>query len=189
MTKPTKGTFSGSEMVPIVADAAIAGPGTEGRLVTVLLLDTSNHPKVAEAIRVHEHLRTGDVKSQWCRSLDNDDDVALVLELISPVEVTFGIRFGMERQAILVETMLTSGSVILQQGQPGDRYMNNMGKPSMIVELPDTGFRPHWDEMLLARMTKVISSELGIPRRKARPIAAEMIAEMRKLVELRMPQT
>ena len=89
----------------------------------------------------------------------------------------------------IFETMLTSGSVILQQGQPGDRYMNNMGKPSMIVELPDTGFRPHWDEMLLARMTKVISSELGIPRRKARPIAAEMIAEMRKLVELRMPQT
>jgi hypothetical protein len=35
----------------------------------------------------------------------------------------------------------------------------------------------------------VISGELGIPRHKARPKAAKMIAEMKKLVELRIPQT
>ena len=76
-----------------------------------------------------------------------------------------------------------------KQGRPGGRFMNNMDKPSMIVELPDTEFRPHWDRMLLERMTKVISGELGIPRHKARPKAAKMIAEMKKLVELRIPQT
>jgi len=55
-----------------------------------------------------------------------------------------------------------------KQGRPGGRFMNNMDKPSMLLEPPDTKFRPHWDEMLLARMTKVISG-LRIPRRKARP--------------------
>jgi hypothetical protein len=128
-------------------------------------------------------------RSRILRSRDNGDNVALKLELTRPVEVTFALGFSMERQAILVETMLTSGAVILQQGCPGDRFMNNMDKPSMIVELPDTEFRPHWDRMLLERMTKVISGELGIPRHKARPKAAKMIAEMKKLVELRIPQT
>jgi hypothetical protein len=54
----------------------------------------------------------------------------------------------------------------------------------MMGELPDTEFRPHWDQMLLERMTKVISGELGItgsadpkpgPRREARLATSQLI--------------
>jgi hypothetical protein len=92
----------------------------------------------------------------------------------------------MERQAILVESMLSSGGVYLQSGRPGDRLMHTMGEPRILVELPDTGFRPYWDELLLKRMTVVMSRRLGVSRREGRTAAATVIGEMRKLVRLRM---
>ena len=51
--------------VPILADAAIATEKIgNGKLIPVLILDTSERPDVAELIRIHAHLPQGDVISQ-----------------------------------------------------------------------------------------------------------------------------
>jgi hypothetical protein len=45
VTKSRKTTVAGSLVVPIVGDGAIAGPIADGRLLPVLILDTSARPE------------------------------------------------------------------------------------------------------------------------------------------------
>lgn len=186
MAKPRKTTADRSLVVPIVGDAAIAGPVADGRLLPVLILDTSARPEVAELIRVHRHLPSGDARSQWASSRNDDDVVLLQLWFEQPVAADVILPFSIERQAILVESMLSGGGVYLQAGRPGDRLMERMDEPRILVDLPDTGFSPSWDDLLLARMTVVMSRRVGVPRRKGRAAAEAVIAEMRTLARLRM---
>ena len=186
-TKPRKTKISGSLVVPIVADAGIAGPIAEGRLIPLLILDTQQRRDVAELIRVHEHIASsGDAQSQWSESRDDRDIVALHLTFTRPMNIELLLRFSIEHQAILVETVLVASAVFLQAGRPGDRFMNTVEAPRILVELPDTGFRDPWNDILLKRMTDVMAASTGLPRKNARPLAQKMIAEMKELAGFRM---
>ena len=130
MSKPRKVTMARSLVVPIVGDAAIAGPIADGRLIPVLILDTSARTDVAELIRVHELLPPGDAQSQWGLSRDNDDDVMLHLKFVRPMDLELILLLSVERQAILVEGMLSGGGVYLQSGVVGDRLSTTLDTPS-----------------------------------------------------------
>jgi hypothetical protein len=104
------------------------------------------------------------------------------------MEVALILQFSIEHQAVLVECILIGGGVYLQSGVPGDGLMGTMDAPRMLVEIPDTGFRPHWDRLLLKRMTVVMARRVGASRKKARPAAEELIGELKKLASLRMRQ-
>jgi len=55
-----------SRPVRIVADAALSTRGRHGgRMLPLLLLDTSDRPDIDEYIRVHASFGLGDVKAQW----------------------------------------------------------------------------------------------------------------------------
>lgn len=186
MTGPRDVKFLRSLVVPIVGDAAIAGPIADGRLLPLLILDTSARPEVAEVIRVHEHLPGGDAQSQWGFSRENDDEVMLHLRFAQPMDVELILLFDVQRQAILVDAMLTGGGVYLQAGVAGDRLISTMNAQRVLVELPDVGFGPHWERFLLERTTALVSQRLGVSRRKARPAAEALIAEMRKVTRFQM---
>ena len=185
MNDARKASIPRELIVPIAGDAGLAGPVADGRLVPILILDTTARPEVAEMIRVHEHLPPGDVTSQWASALEDDDRVALLLEFQRPVAVDVTLVFSIERQAVLVESMFNARALYLQAGAPGDRLSDNLGAPRVLIEVPDTGFEPYWDELLRKRMTKVMANRLGISRRKARPAADELIAEIKSLSRLR----
>lgn len=51
--------LSAEDVVPIVADAMIAGPVAEGVGIPLVILDTSERPDLEELIRVHQHLPPG----------------------------------------------------------------------------------------------------------------------------------
>jgi hypothetical protein len=177
-----------SELVlPIVGDGAIAGPMADGRLIPILIVDTSARPDVAETIRVHRYVDSGgDVQVQWARSLDDDDTLFLILDFIRPIQLKAVLRFSIEVDGLLVETVLRAAALYLRAGAVGDRVMSTLDVPDLLVEVADSEFRPAWDQMLLDRMTLVMSGRLGIPRKKARPIAQDAIAEMQKLAGFRM---
>ncbi|MFV1990436.1 MAG: hypothetical protein ACC652_06815 [Acidimicrobiales bacterium] len=186
MTKPEKRRMDASLAVPVVGDAAMAGPVADGKLIPVLILDADTRPELAELIRVHRHIDPGDAESQWASSRDDDDRVMLVLSFKKPMALDVIIPFSIEHQAILVESMLRSGAVYLQSGRAGDRLTNTLDDPRILVELPDTGFRPVWGALFLDRMTTVMSSRLGVSRRKAKPAARQVIDEIRQLAHLRI---
>jgi hypothetical protein len=187
VTESRKVTYPPEMVVPIVADGAIAGHGfADGRLLPLLILDTSTRRDVAELLRVHEFLPVGDQRFQWARSRDTDDDVALYLRFIQPMDVELLLRFSVERQAILVEGILSGGGVWLQAGKPGDRLATTMDANRVAIELPDTGFRPEWERFLLKRMTRVMSRRLGVSHRSARPAARKVITDMQAVARFRM---
>jgi hypothetical protein len=173
-----------------VADASLAGPVLEGVNVPLVILDTRDRPDVAEAIRVQsvESLPPGDVDFQWFGRPGNTDEILLRLDLLRPIETRLILAFSIERQGILVEAALTARAIYLQAGKPGDRLKRDLDRPKMLVELPETGFRPIWDQLVVDQMTGVFARQSGLPRRKARPQAIAFLNEIKKLTDFRMPR-
>jgi hypothetical protein len=180
--------ISVEDFVPIVGDASIAGRVAEGVNIPLLILDTSRRPEVEELIRVQALLPPGDVAFRWGGSVDDPDVVMLVLDFERPIETRVALRFSIERQGILVDAALKSRAVYLQAGRPGDRLVHDLNRPKMLLDLPDTGFRPKWDRLLLERMTDVVAKRGGLSRNEAKLRAELMIAEMRQLTSFRMPR-
>lgn len=188
MTKPRKAKLARSLTVPIIGDAAMAGQVADGRLLPVLILDTSARPEVEELIRVHAHLPGGEATSEWGTSRDRKHQVILVLRFTQPMDVDLILEFSIDRHALIIETMLTGGGVYLQAGADDDRLSTKLDAPRVLVDLPDAGFRKVWDKLLLDRMKVVMARRLGVPRKKAGPHAEHFIAEMRRLAGLRIAQ-
>lgn len=186
--RPKRVLLPSADLVPIVGNGAIAGRVAEGVVIPLVILDTRDRPDIAEIIRVQAHLPPGHVRLQWGGVENRPDDVLLVLDFERPIEARAVLRFEIEAEGILVESALTARALYLQAGKPGDRFKHDIDRPKLLVELPETGFRPKWDEVFLKRMTTVLSQRLGIPRRKAQPHARELIEELRTVTTFRMPQ-
>lgn len=183
-------TFSSADIVPIVADGSIAGPVLEGVNVPTLILDTRERTDVAEAIRVHAtgSLPPGDVTFRWGGRPGRPDEIVLCLDLVRPIETRIVLTFSIEHQGILVESALTARAMYLQAGKPGDRLKHDLSRPRMLVELPETGFRPIWDRLVVEQMTTVFARKMRVRRRKARPHAVAFLDQIKTLTEFRMPR-
>jgi hypothetical protein len=173
--------------VPIVADAAVSTRGVHGgKMLPVLLLDTSNRPDVAEFIRVHESLGPGDVEFNWGKIEGHEGTVALFLRFIRPIELFLVLEFDIVRQGILVDQALTGQGIYLTRAErPDDRLKNNINRPKVIVEVGDTGFRQIWDELLRKHLVKHFREE-GLGRYESRRAARSLLQELRKIGSLRM---
>lgn len=174
------------KVVPIAGDAAIATAHMgHGRLIPLLILDTTERPDLTEVIRVNSHCAEGDVVVQWGELAEPSEHVALVLRLLRPIERTAIIQFDVMKHGVLVESILTAHMLYLQAGKPGDRFVHDLDKPKMFVEIPDTGFRPYWNKRYLACMTRRMRNE-GLSRRDAKEVAKAFIVAFRKVFEFRM---
>jgi hypothetical protein len=176
--------------VPIVADAAISTVGLHGgRMLPVLLLDTSSRQDVAEFIRVHESLGPGDVEVQWGKLDGHERTVALFLKFIRPIELFLILEFDIVRQGILVDQALTGQGVYIARADgPGDRLKFDVGRPKVLVEVADTGFRQIWDGLLNKHLVRHFREE-GLSRHESRSAARSLIKELRKIGSLRMRDT
>jgi len=173
--------------VRIVADAAVSVRGLHGgRLLPLLLLDTSDRPDIAELIRVHESFGTGDVKVQWGQVQGHEGTVALFLTFIRPLELFMVLEFNIVQQGILVEQALTGqGMYLARADHADDRLSNNLDRPKVIVEVGDTGFGKAWDDLFHKYLAKDFH-ESGLSRSDSRRAAHSAIEELRKLGGLRM---
>ncbi|MGA2183161.1 MAG: hypothetical protein ABSH47_09040 [Bryobacteraceae bacterium] len=175
--------------VRIVADAAVSTRGRHGgRLLLLLLLDTSDRPDIAEFIRVHESFAAGDVKVQWGKveAKGHEGTVALFLTFIRPIEFFMLLEFSIARQGFMVEQILTGLGLYLARAEgDDDRFINNPDRPKVIVEVPDTGFRDVWDDMFHKHLAQYYRSN-GLNRSESRQAARSVIEEWRKFGSLRM---
>jgi hypothetical protein len=179
--------------VPSAAIVSIAGDGLigthgvgDGRMIPVVILDTSNRADIEEYIRVHSGGPPGDVRVQWAH-VPQRDTVILKLSVARPlvIEILIGFRLP-ENQGILVEQILSVSGLYIQAGRPGDRLKSTLGSNRIIVEVPDTGFRPTWDKIFLKHTTAVLR-EHGLTRSRAKVAARDAIQLMRQTGEFRFP--
>ena len=171
----------------IVADAVIAIRGLGGgRLIPLVILDTSDRPDVEEYIRVHQAAtKPGDVKVQWGQVQGHDDTVALFLSVIRPVEVFMVLQFNIVKQGVLVDQMLVGKGVYIQAGREGDRFAKDPNRPKVLLEVGDLGFGQLWNKIFRKHLEKYFR-EHGLSRSQSRRASESAIEQMRELGSFRM---
>jgi hypothetical protein len=176
-----------SKPVRIIADAAIARQDLgEGRLIPLVILDTSERPDIEELLRVHAHLAPGDASCQWGRLLKSKGTVALFIDFIRPVEILIIIEFDIVRQGIIVDQVLRGRGIYIQAGRPGDRLVTTMNSSRVLIDIGPLGFDKKWNELFSKALETHFRNE-GLSRRDARAAARGFIEEFRRIGAFRMP--
>ena len=171
--------------IPIVADAAIATQAIgHGRLVPLIILDTSNRPDMDEVVNAQQHVLNGEVTVQWGELRKRQDHFALILCFQPPIERTAIIEFNISRQGSLVEQIFQAGAIYLQSGKVGDRLKHDLDRPKMLVDLGETGAKKFWDKIYFADLVKKMRRR-GLKKSEARVRAQEYLKVLREIGSIR----
>lgn len=173
--------------VRIVGEGAVAGSGVaDGKMIPVLIVDTSQRPDIDELVRVHEHLPPGDASSQWGQLKGTKDSVALVLSFTRPSAVVVILNFDLRAHGGSVDLILASRALYLQPGREGDRLSTTLRHKKILVEVPETGFSEYWAKIRYEFLVREFSGR-GLKKREAKLAATRVIEEFGKLVDFRWP--
>lgn len=172
--------------VPIVADAAIASRAVgEGRLIPLVIVDTSSRPDIDDLVKAHAHLPPGDVETQWGQPPGKKDRIWLVVSFQRPSRCLVILEFDIVGQGILVDQTLRAQALYIQPGRLGDRLRTTMGNPRIIVEVPRSGFDVEWDRTFRRGIAKDLRKR-GLGREQAAKASGEAIGLMRKFGHFRV---
>ena len=173
--------------VPIVGDAGIASRGSGGgRLIPLLIIDTSKRPDVDELIRVHQHISPGDVGSVWGQPLRRPGEISLVLDFERPIETNIVLTFNIEQQGGLVDQIVRAKAVYLQPGRAGDRIGLTWNSPRILVEVLASGFEEEWNRLLHQSLAGSFRRE-GLGRQEAALAAGRWVNDWRQAFDQRLP--
>jgi hypothetical protein len=166
--------------VPIVADAAIASTVLgHGKLIPLVILDTTDRPDVEEFVRIHSFLSPGDVTVAWVQYPHGKRNLSLLIQAQRPSEVTFFIAFDLDSsQVVIVDQVIKGRALYIQPGRMGDRLTTTLDHSRILVEVGDLSFDDTWDRLLYAVTVKRFRSE-GMSKAQAKNAATKLIAEWR----------
>jgi len=186
MTKWKKGEIqirnrAEKKPVPIVSDAAVATRGTaDGRIIPVLIIDTSLRPDIEDMVRAHRHIGAGDAKSAWSiTSRFNIDRISLILTIVKPSRCVLIVEFDIVRQGGVVDQIIHAQGVYIQPGKEGDRLGTTMDHDRILVEVPSRHFRKEWDGIFYKALSKDFKKK-GLSRNDSKNAARSFIKEWRE---------
>src|ERR1035441_509417 len=174
----------------IVADGAIATGATAlGKLIPVLVIDTTIRADINDIIEAHTVLSSGDVAVQWGRlrgrGIPDWSEVTLILHFIRPVETYIVLSFALPKQITIVDQIIRVKSLYIQVGAPGDRVSDGSDDSRVLVEVPDTGFETAWQKILLDHVVAEVRAR-GHNRRASLEAARRMIDELNRFGDFRL---
>lgn len=174
--------------VKIIADGVISSSDwAEARPIPAIMLDARTRPDITEYIEAHSNQPPGDIITQWARSLFSKKNVALLLKSSRPVPTEFAIEFSVQNHHTIIEGILLSKGLYLQTGTLGDKVSNNLLlKPSILIEVPETGFAQTWEKILKKSLNTKFQQQ-GLGRKNARAATKEYIKSMREFWSWRRP--
>jgi hypothetical protein len=173
--------------VPIVSDALIASRGIgEGRMIPLVILDTSERLDIDELVRAHQEHAPGDTSTIWARRSRWSEVLLLLFRFERPVRCTVLLEFQPDRLGIVVDQAVRSQAIYLQPGRPGDRLMNTPDNPRILAEVPSSGFAAEWNRMYHAALAKDFRRR-GLSRKAAKRASIEAIESMRMFGSRRVP--
>jgi hypothetical protein len=153
-------TVNEQDYFNLIADGAIANKKTaDGRLIPVLILDTTLKKELEYLVEMHGESSLEDVISVWGYSRFNKNIVTLVLIFTNPIELKVAILFDVLKHHTLIEGIRISRAVYIQPGVPGDRVRHDINAPKIIVEVPAKTTFDKWDKILNKALTKKLKRE------------------------------
>jgi len=156
----------------------------EGRLIPVLVLDVEENQDIIDLIKMHDSITAGDATITWVQDLYNRKDFILRIKFTKPMQITFGVRFKISEDYTLIDGIIQSKGVFIQPGKKGDKVSRSMDKKKILIEIPDTGIKSLWNQMLNKTLISKYK-KLGYPRKDAKGITQEHIVKMRELWKIR----
>ena len=151
----------------------------DGKLVPLAIIDTTDRPDIAALFAAYTPATVGNVAVQWGqRRKAPKGSVSLFLKFTAPVEQLLILDFEIIRQSVLVEEVLRTGELYLQRHQRPDEPEAPAKSSKIRVVVPDTGFAPHWEELLVEELS-ARSRALGATERQARLMAQDSIRRWR----------
>jgi hypothetical protein len=177
-----------ADAVLIVSDATVATRAyADGRLIPLLILDTSKRPDIDAMILAHRDLGPGDATSMWGQRsrFESQPTVRLVMSFSNPSACNIILDFDITSQGGLVDQIIQMEGVYLLGGRPGDRLLTKIDDPKISVEVPSRHFRTEWDRRL-RKATFQKYRAMGLSRADAKHATDSFIREWRELGSHRM---
>lgn len=131
-------------VVSVVSDALVLQHDfCDGKPIPAIVIDTSNHNKIDNMLKLHKNVDEGEMKFSWGMTTDKRN-IILLVESISPIELAFSVLFEIEKHYAVIDEILRSQMFIIQGGKPDDRFSYNLNSNKIVVEVPLTGFEEKW---------------------------------------------
>lgn len=173
--------------VPIVSDGAVAIKGLgDGRIIPILIINTSKRPDIEDMANSHKHLSPGDATSTWCSiSRFNKNRLNLFLEFTKPSQCSFFLEFDVMAQGGVIDQIIQAESTYIQPGRDGDRLSSSFNSTRILVEIPSKHFRKKWDQIFSKAIYKKFKKN-GLPRNKAKLATKIFIEDWRSTGSIRI---
>jgi len=173
--------------IPIVSTAAVATvKRADGRLMPLLIVDTSRRPDIEDMIKAHRQSYPGDVDSRWSLSFKNKQAVHLWLIFKRPSRCIANLEFDVIKLGGVVDQIVSAEALLLQCGKEGDSLLGTVERDRIVVEVPSKSFRKEWDKILHKALEKDARRTKGLDKQKAKEYASGIVQEWRRFIEMRM---
>lgn len=174
-----KVTYTNSECLSLVGDGAIGDPrAADGRLIPVLILDTTIDESLLNLVKIHSESPPGDVESMWAVKRFSSKFVFLVLKFEKPVELRVVVKFTVKKHSNLIDGIIKARALYVQPGKLGDKLSHNPNAPKILVEIPSKSTFPKWDDMLTKHVRTKLKKE-GVGRKEIKKATVEYIETRR----------
>lgn len=181
-----KVTVYAQDYLNLVADGALANKKTaDGRLIPVIILDTSLNKALSNLVTLHKTLPMGDATSIWCVKKFSKKEVTLLLKFTKPVELHVAIKFDACKHYTVIDGIIHSRGVYIQPGKPGDKLSDNINAPKILVEIPARTTFPDWENILFKYVNKRLKKG-GVGRKDIKAATLEFISTSRDVWGKRM---
>lgn len=172
-------TVNNSNVYEPIADGALSIPfAADGRLIPVVILDTSSDTTLSDLIELHDDSCPGDVESFWGRKRFSKKNIFLTLNFQRPVEFQLIVKFDLSKSPLLIDCIIQSRAVYIQPGCPGARVSNDINAPKILVEIPTRTTFDEWDSILEEQIKKRLKKE-GVSSKEIKKAVWEYISVRR----------
>lgn len=173
--------ISNSDFLEIVSDGAIANSlAADGRLIPVLIVNSSKNNSLSNLIELHSDSSPGDVKSFWATNRFSDRFVFLTLIFERPAEFRMSIKFEVNKHSSLIDGVILSRAVYIQSEKSGDKLGHDIDAPKILVEIPARTTFDRWDDILIKSVKKRFKRE-GVSRKHLNRVTSEYISTTREV--------
>lgn len=167
--------------IQIVRDGAIAMPDIgDGRLIPVLIVDCDSRRDLYDMVRTHQDTPPGDVTVTWARKLLSKKCVYLFIDFKKPVETQATIEFDIAKYGGTADLIINARAFYFQPKDSGERVLDGLDKPKILIEVPYEAKLDDWDEILSNHLIKRFR-EQGATKKEAIEAAKNHLAYLRSI--------
>lgn len=157
----------------------------EGRLIPVVVIDFSQHKVILELIDHHNSIDNGDVTLRWITNILDKKSLILKVNFSKPITIEFGINFNTLQSFNIIDAIIQSRGLIIQNGKKGDKPSRNFKHTSLMIEVPNLGFDNIWEKKFHANLESYFRKKRGLSKKEAIMYTKEHIKQIRELLKIR----